>query len=225
MKHAICVKHTIIISQDSNKNFISEDESHYINAILNSSVVHAYIHATFKTNGFSLKKSNLCIPKYNANNRLHNRLVILSKYATNKANETKIEKVMDLASKVYLQLCRELKSTKNVSPAYTIDLMESEYSMAAEPSFEVLKWYGFSRSIQNLFGEGKTILIGCYKNKKHLDWIKSSNMYNIRLGNRKGSMDDKQECIEKASLLVLYDVKKPKELLVFVVQKYKKNGE
>lgn len=222
MKHAICVKHTIIISQDSNKNFISEDESHYINAILNSSVVHAYIHATFKTNGFSLKKSNLCIPKYNANNRLHNRLVILSKYATNKANETKIEKVMDLASKVYLQLCRELKSTKNVSPAYTIDLKESEHSMAAEPSFEVLKWYGFSRSIQNLFGEGKTILIGCYKNKKHLDWIKSSNMYNIRLGNRKGSMDDKQECIEKASLLVLYDVKKPKELLVFDILKHQK---
>lgn len=149
-------------------------------------------------------------------------MVILSKYATNKANETKIEKVMDLASKVYLQLCRELKSTKNVSPAYTIDLMESEYSMAAEPSFEVLKWYGFSRSIQNLFGEGKTILIGCYKNKKHLDWIKSSNMYNIRLGNRKGSMDDKQECIENASLLVLYDVKKPKELLVFDILKHQK---
>ena len=29
-------------------------------------------------------------------------------YTTNKANETKIEKVMDLASKVYLRLCREL---------------------------------------------------------------------------------------------------------------------
>lgn len=100
--------------------------------------------------------------------------------------------------------------------------MESEYSMAAEPSFEVLKRYGFSRNIQNLFGEGKTILIGCYKNKKHLDWIKSSNMYNIRLGNRKGSMDDKQECIEKASLLVLYDVKKPKELLVFDILKHQK---
>lgn len=55
VKHAICVKHTIIISQDVDKNFITEDESHYINAILNSSIVHAYIHATFKTNGFSLK--------------------------------------------------------------------------------------------------------------------------------------------------------------------------
>ena len=47
-------------------------------------------------------------------------------------------------------------------------------------------------------------------------------MYNIRLGNRKGSMDDKQECIEKASLLVLYDVKKPKELLVFDILKHQK---
>lgn len=48
-------------------------------------------------------------------------------------------------------------------------------------------------------------------------------MYNIRLGNRKGSMDDKQECIEKASLLVLYDVKKPKELLVFDILKHQKD--
>lgn len=107
MKHAICVKHTIIISQDVNGNFITEDESHYINAILNSSIVHSYIHSTFKTNGFSLKKSNLCIPKFTNSNRLHNRLVILSKYASLPKNENKRERVAKLATILYVLACQE----------------------------------------------------------------------------------------------------------------------
>jgi hypothetical protein len=107
VKHAICVKHTIIISQDINGNFITEEESHYINAILNSSIVHSYIHATFKTNGFSLKKSNLCIPKFDSSNRLHMRLVVLSKYASLDVNESKRERVSDLSSIIYQQVCRE----------------------------------------------------------------------------------------------------------------------
>ena len=109
VKHAICVKHTIIISQDINGNFITEDESHYVNAILNSSIVHSYIHSTFKTNGFSLKKSNLCIPKFDNSNRLHNRLVILSKYASLKKNEKKRERVAKLATMLYVQSCLEQK--------------------------------------------------------------------------------------------------------------------
>ena len=112
VKHAICVKHTIIISQDVDGNFITEEESHYINAILNSSIVHSYIHSTFKTNGFSLKKSNLCIPKFDNTNRIHNRLVILSKYASLKKNEVKRERVSELTSKLYVMACEELKTTR-----------------------------------------------------------------------------------------------------------------
>lgn len=108
-KHAICVKHTIIISQDQEGNLISEDEAHYINAILNSDIVHAYIHSTFKTNGFSLKKSNLFIPKYDSTNRFHNRLMKLSKYASLSENENKRGRVSHLASIVYLQMCKEEK--------------------------------------------------------------------------------------------------------------------
>ncbi len=54
LKKSICVKHTIIISQDIDNNYITEDEAHYINGILNSTIVNSYIHSTFKTNGFSL---------------------------------------------------------------------------------------------------------------------------------------------------------------------------
>ena len=112
-KQAICVKHTIIISQDINGDFITKDESHYINAILNSKIVHAYIHATFKTNGFSLKKSNLCIPKYDSDNQLHKRLVILSKYATLEKNASKRKRVSEIASSIYCQICQNCKNAKN----------------------------------------------------------------------------------------------------------------
>lgn len=215
VKQAICVKHTIIISQDLNKNFITEDESHYINAILNSSVVHAYIHSTFKKNGFSLKKSNLCIPKFDATNRLHKRLVILSKFATDAKNKLKRDKTAEVSSLVYLQLCKELKESKKIKKPYIIDFDKQEYSMVSDSAFEIYKWERFNKNITDIYGSDKTVLIGCYKNKKHLDWILSSGKYNIRLGNRKGSMDDKQNCIKKATILVLYDIKKTKNIIVF----------
>ncbi len=109
-KTSLCVKHTIIISQDINGNFITEDESHYINGILNSTIVHAYIHSTFKTNGFSLKKSNLCIPKFDPTDAIHNRIVALSKEAT--AVSEKREENARLLTDAYLSLCRSANSNK-----------------------------------------------------------------------------------------------------------------
>ncbi len=111
IKTSLCVKHTIIISQDIDGNFISEDESHYINGILNSSIVHAYIHNTFKTNGFSLKKSHLFIPKYNKENKIHQRIVELSKEATN--NKDKRDINTTLLTLAYLNLCKESKKIKS----------------------------------------------------------------------------------------------------------------
>lgn len=110
-KQSVCVKHTIIISQDSDGNFISEDEAHYINGILNSSIVRAYIHSTFKTNGFSLKKSHLFLPKYDAGNPTHAKLSELSKRATAHAEER--EHLMDELTEEYLKLCRIVKTIRN----------------------------------------------------------------------------------------------------------------
>lgn len=212
VKQAICVKHTIIISQDVEGNFISDEESHYINAILNSSIVHSYIHSTFKTNGFSLKKSNLCIPKFDNSNRLHNRLVILSKYATLKKNEKKRERVAELASQLYVMVCQEYK---NAQTAQIYELPETEsIDMAAEP-FECYNWNRLDQDIIDLFGGNKTILVGCFKNKKHLTWIKENAIYNIRLGNRAGSIDEDKECINNASILVLYSTRKKSNVSVF----------
>lgn len=109
-KHSICVKHTIIISQDISGNNITEDEAHYVNGILNSSIVREYIHSTFKTNGFSLNKAHLCIPKYEMGNVRCMRISQLSKEAT--GNEAKREDIIALLTKEYVRLCRETKKSR-----------------------------------------------------------------------------------------------------------------
>lgn len=105
-KTTICVKHTIIISQDKQKNFISEDEAYYINGVLNSSIVVQYIHNTFKTNGFSLNKSNLFLPKFQAGNPLFDEIVKLSKEAT--INPSVRAANIELLSAAYVELCQSL---------------------------------------------------------------------------------------------------------------------
>lgn len=222
-KQAICVKHTIIISQDINGNFITEDESHYINAILNSNIVHAYIHATFKTNGFSLKKSNLCIPKFDSSNKMHNRLVLLSKYATLKKNASKRNRVSKITSSIYCQICNDYKK------ALLLELQRQNEEtptilMAAEP-FEHYKWEGFDQSICDFFGGDKTILIGCYKGKKYKNWIHTHSIYTIRLGDTKGSMEANRELFDSTSLLVLYELGKPNKLSAYKIVGNKEMGK
>lgn len=94
--------------------------------------------------------------------------------------------------------------------------VEFEPLMAAE-SFECYKWEGFDQSICDFFGSDKTILIGCYKGKKYLDWINTHQIYNIRLGDTKGSMDAHRELFDSTSLLVLYELGKPNKFSVYTI--------
>ncbi len=104
VKQTICVKHTIIISQDKEGNFISENEANYICGVLNSSIVISYIHNTFKRNGFSLNKSNLYLPKYDETNRIHRAIANLAKKAQN-VDDEEIPIIQDNLSRLYLELC------------------------------------------------------------------------------------------------------------------------
>lgn len=218
IKHAICVKHTIIISQDINKNFITEDESHYINAILNSSIVHAYIHATFKTNGFSLKKSNLCIPKFDVSNSIHKKLVEMSKVASKPENKDKRDSISKLASELYVTVCKEYKDRKSFKK---YELINESQMVAEANSFESYNLSNINTEFVDIVGKNKTILVGCYKNKKHLDWIVENSIYNIRLGNRLGSVDEEKPCVKNASLLILYDSKKISKLFVYRIKSHR----
>jgi len=79
------------------------------------------------------------------------------------------------------------------------------------------KLENFDQDISVFFGGNQTILIGCYKGKKYQDWIQSHNIYNIRLGKTKGSMEANQELFESTSLLVLYEIGKPDKLRAYKI--------
>jgi len=104
LKQTICVKHTIIISQDIKGNFITEDEAYYICGILNSRIVQQYIHSSFKSNGYSLNKANIRMPKYDSKNNLHQRIVNISRKATLDPL-AKIEELQNELTNVYLEIC------------------------------------------------------------------------------------------------------------------------
>ena len=103
VKTTICVKHTIIISQDVEGNMISEDEAHYINGVLNSCIVHEYIHSTFKTNGFSLNKSKLFLPKFDRQVKEFMEIAKISKRAS--CDPGYREEACSILSDAYLRLC------------------------------------------------------------------------------------------------------------------------
>jgi hypothetical protein len=105
IKETICVKHTIIISQDKNGNYISLDEANYICGILNSTIVISYIQSTFKSNGYSLNKSNLYIPKFDPTNKLHREIANLAKIAKNSDNE-QIKKIQEQITNIYIKICK-----------------------------------------------------------------------------------------------------------------------
>ena len=101
---------------------------------------------------------------------------------------------------------------------------DSDMMMAAEP-FECYKWNRFDQSIIGFFGGDKTILVGCAKNKKQKEWILSHNIYNVRLGKTKGSMEEYREMFERTSLLVLYDFGKPDKLSAYTITGHKEMGK
>lgn len=104
-KNTICVKHTIIISQDINNENISKEEAYYICGILNSEIVQNYMQSSFKSNGYSLNKSNIYLPKYDSKNKFHKQIYEYAYLASNNYNVdiTEIQhKLMDL----YLEICK-----------------------------------------------------------------------------------------------------------------------
>ena len=60
----------------------------------------------------------------------------------------------------------------------------------------------------------QTMLVGCYRSKAHLEWIKRNHLYNIRLGNRNGAAS-KSGLVVSASKGWLKDSKDPEEYQVF----------
>ncbi len=85
------------------------------------------------------------------------------------------------------------------------DYGEDDYAVAAEP-YEIYQWDSVKASTpEEIDKMNDTVLLGCYRDKKQLEWILKNKLYNIRLGKRKGSSEDDPECFSQASQLYLYD--------------------
>ena len=104
----------------------------------------------------------------------------------------------------------------NVVSLYASYDRDEELMMAAEP-FECYKWNRFDQAIIDFFGGDKTILIGCTKDKRQREWVLDQNIYNVRLGRTKGSVEEHRDMFERTSLLVLYELDKPERLTAFKV--------
>lgn len=105
IKQSICVKHKMIIGRTTSGKFIGKDEAYFIAGILNSDIVIQYMQNTFKSNGYSLKKSHFYLPEYDKTNSLHRTISKLAKKASGLDDEIKIAKIQRELSKVYIELC------------------------------------------------------------------------------------------------------------------------
>ena len=114
------------------------------------------------------------------------------------------------------QLIKPQCPTIPLHPYLANSYEEFEPMMAAEP-FECYKWNHFDQCIIDFFGGDKTVLVGCYKGKKYLDWILLNQIYNVRLGKTKGSMEGNRELFDSTSLLVLYELGKTDKLSVYKI--------
>lgn len=100
-------------------------------------------------------------------------------------------------------IIRNLQIKSNTQPVY-------RYTYEEESSFPLIA----AEDMPVYGGTRESMLVGCYKNEKHLEWIKANNLYNIRLGRRNGSLD-KSGLIVSASRLLLYDLKHPQEYIIY----------
>ena len=95
--------HCVSVCQRADGSFITEDEAHYLCAILNSHIVEDYILSTSDKRTFKIRIP-VRIMEYDVNNEIHVQLAELSKAAHEKyADLGAVEKLRDKIDKLYLQ--------------------------------------------------------------------------------------------------------------------------
>lgn len=93
-KRPLFQNHAVSICEDSNGNFITIDEAHYICAILNTPIACEYIINSSDSRSFPIRP-RIYIPKYNPKDKIHNELSKLSKEAHKKYRDVNFMKKVD----------------------------------------------------------------------------------------------------------------------------------
>lgn len=165
-------------------------------------------------------------------NVVKNKYIVLPATVDNQPDLVAMERLIAaLQKKVIADVAkytsRRLEATQKIveSKPVLYDTKDvSDYWLAAEP-FACYKWNRFDQNIIDFFGGDKTILVGCYKGKKHLEWILTHNTYNIRLGKTIGSVEEKRSLFRKVSMLVLYEYGKPNKLSAYKIIGHREIGK
>lgn len=66
-----------------------------------------------------------------------------------------------------------------------------------------------------VYGKQRIYLVSCYKSKEHYNWIKNNKLYNVRLGERRGAVNENDSFVVCATHLVLYNFDNPEEFEVW----------
>lgn len=115
-----------------------------------------------------------------------------------------------------IKLCiSDVLNAKDLEISTTEDVIEPDYEFSNQLHYSPIAAEPYELYLRDDVTE--TVLIGCYRDKKHLEWILANNIYNIRLGKRKGSAKDHPECFNQASRLYLYNVKNPAKVSIFKI--------
>jgi hypothetical protein len=95
--------HAASICEDIEGNFITEDEAHYICAILNTPIVEKYVEQSSDSRSYKIRPP-VKIPKFNGDNKNHKKLVKLSREAhAEPANSNQLRKKME---RIYLKMIK-----------------------------------------------------------------------------------------------------------------------
>lgn len=110
-KRFVFQNHAGSICEDKDNNFITEDEAHYVCAVLNAPIVEKYILQSSDSRSFKIRPP-VRIPKYDENNETHKQLSLLSKEAHLKPD--KIEEIREQINDLYLDMLRKNPIRKTV---------------------------------------------------------------------------------------------------------------
>lgn len=124
----------------------------------------------------------------------------------------------DLASENYetevLNIINSLSHDSSQTESNVVDQQnqddEPEHSVTRRPSRQIV--FDFNRSndefplmvAQPMAVYNESLLIACYKNRKHIEWIAEHLRYNIRAYNRQGAIQS-ASLAERATRLLLYN--------------------
>ena len=104
-KRALFQNHAVSICERKDKKYITEDEAHYICAILNSTIVEKYILASSDVRSFNIRLP-IYIPEFDKNKKEHCELSDLSKEAHKVTDSGKLKKIIEKIDINYLEIAK-----------------------------------------------------------------------------------------------------------------------